>query len=43
VIAFALLYVLALGLFVVGTFGLFGSPSGPLADVFLMPLGLPWN
>jgi hypothetical protein len=25
VIAFALLYVLALGLFVVGTFGLFGS------------------
>jgi hypothetical protein len=43
VIAFALLYVLALGLFVVGTFGLFGSPSGPLAGVFLMPLGLPWN
>jgi hypothetical protein len=43
VIAFALLYALALGLFVVGTFGLFGSPSGPLAGVFLMPLGLPWN
>jgi hypothetical protein len=43
VIGFALLYVLALGLFVVGTFGLFGSPSGPLAGVFLMPLGLPWN
>lgn len=37
------LYMLALALFVVGTFGLFGSESGPLAGVFLMPLGLPWN
>jgi len=43
VIGFALLYVLALGLFLVGTFGLFGSPSGPLAGIFLVPLGLPWN
>jgi len=43
VIVFAILYVLALGLFIVGTFGLFGSPSGPLAGVFLIPIGLPWN
>jgi len=43
VIGFSVLYVLAVGLFIVGTFGLFGSPSGPLAGVFLMPLGLPWN
>jgi hypothetical protein len=33
----------ALFLFVVGSFGLFGSDSGPLAGVFLVPLGLPWN
>jgi len=43
VIGFSVLYVLAAGLFVVGTFGLFGSSSGPLAGVFLVPLGLPWN
>jgi hypothetical protein len=43
VIGFSVLYALAVGLFIVGTFGLFGSPSGPLAGVFLMPLGLPWN
>jgi hypothetical protein len=38
-----LAYLLALGLFLVGTFGWFGSPKGPLAGVFLIPLGLPWN
>jgi hypothetical protein len=43
VIVFAFLYALAFGLFIVGRFGLFGSPSGPLAGIFLMPLGLPWN
>jgi hypothetical protein len=43
VIGFSVLYALAAGLFIVGTFGLFGSPSGPLAGVFLVPLGLPWN
>jgi hypothetical protein len=43
VIGFAFLYALAFGLFMIGTFGLFGSPSGPLAGIFLMPLGLPWN
>jgi hypothetical protein len=37
------LYILALALFGVGTFGLFGSETGPLAGVFLVPLGLPWN
>jgi hypothetical protein len=37
------LYVLALALFAIGTFGLFGSESGPLAGAFLAPLGLPWN
>lgn len=39
----ALLYITALILFVIGTFGLFGSPQGPLAGVFLVPVGLPWN
>jgi hypothetical protein len=43
VVGFSVLYALAVGLFIVGTFGLFGSPSGPLAGVFLIPLGLPWN
>jgi len=40
---FLVLYVVALVLFLVGFFGLFGSPSGPLAGIFLFPLGLPWN
>jgi len=34
VIGFAILYLLAIGLFIVGTFGLFGSPSGPLAGIY---------
>ena len=37
------LYLIALTLFVVGTFGLVGSPQGPLAGLYLIPLGLPWN
>ena len=40
---FALLYAAALFLFLVGTFGWFGSPRGPLAGIFLVPLGLPWS
>lgn len=40
---FILVYALALLLFLIGTFGLFGSSEGPLAGVFLVPLGLPWN
>ena len=39
---FGLLYLAALGLFLVGTFGLFRSERDPLAAVFLVPLGLPW-
>ena len=38
-----MLYLAALCLLAVGTFGLFGSERDPLAGVFLMPLGLPWN
>lgn len=41
--AFGLAYVIALLLFLIGTFGWFGSETGPLAGVFLLPLGLPWN
>lgn len=40
---FAILYALAFSLFLIGTNGWFGSPQGPLAGVFLVPLGLPWN
>jgi hypothetical protein len=43
VYAFLLLYLFALGLLAVGTFGLFGAERDPLAGVFLIPLGLPWN
>jgi hypothetical protein len=41
--AFVLLYLAALGLLAVGTFGLFGAERDPLSAVFLLPLGLPWN
>jgi len=40
---FALLYGLALVLFLIGTFGWFGQEKDPLSAVFLLPLGLPWN
>jgi hypothetical protein len=40
---FGVLYVVAFALYLVGTLGLFGSPQGPLAGVFPVPLGLPWN
>jgi hypothetical protein len=39
---FAVLYAAAFALFLIGTYGWFGSPQGPLAGVFLLPLGLPW-
>ena len=42
-IVFALAYLAALALMVIGTFGLFGQPRDPLGAVFLLPLGLPWN
>jgi hypothetical protein len=40
---FAVLYALATFVFLIGTFGWFGQQQGPLAGVFLMPLGLPWS
>ena len=40
---FALAWLLALALLLIGTFGLFGSASDPLSGIFLLPLGLPWN
>lgn len=39
---FALLWALAVGLLVVGTYGLFGQPQDPLAGVFVVLLGAPW-
>ena len=41
-VGFAVLYVCALGLLAIGTFGLFGAERDPLSGVFLLPLGLPW-
>ena len=43
VIVFAVLYAAAFLLFLIGTYGWFGSPQGPLAGIFLIALGLPWN
>lgn len=40
---FGLAWLLALAMLAVGTFGLFGQERDPLAGVFLVPLGLPWN
>ncbi|WP_369025838.1 hypothetical protein [Qipengyuania sp. RANM35] len=37
------LYLIALFLLAVGTFGWFGQEKDPLSGVFLLPLGLPWN
>ncbi len=36
------LYLGALALLLIGTFGLFGQEQDPLSGVFLLPLGLPW-
>jgi hypothetical protein len=41
--SFALLYLGALALYLIGTFGWFGQERSPLSGVFLVPLGLPWN
>lgn len=40
---FAVAYVAALAIYLIGVLGLFGQERDPLAGVFLMPLGLPWN
>ena len=42
-VAFAALYLLALALWLAGTYGWFGQEQDPLSGVFLLPLGLPWN
>lgn len=42
VILFTALYLISAVLFLIGTFGLFGSETGPLAGIFLIPLGIPW-
>ncbi len=42
VIGFGVVYLLALGLLAIGTFGLFGQAQDPLAGVFVIPLGFPW-
>ncbi len=42
VVTFGALYTVAFALYLVGTYGWFGSPQGPLAGAFLVPLGMPW-
>ena len=37
------LYLIALLLLAIGTFGWFGQEQDPLSAAFLLPLGLPWN
>jgi hypothetical protein len=43
VYAFLVLYLFALGLLAVGTFGLFGAERDPLSAIYVMVLGLPWT
>ena len=43
VIIFVLAYLFALFVLAAGTYGWFGAAKDPLAGVFLIPLGLPWN
>ncbi|MEQ7874159.1 hypothetical protein ABDK56_09180 [Sphingomonas sp. ASV193] len=40
---FAAAYLVAVALFAVSAFGLFGQPRDPLGAIFLLPLGLPWT
>lgn len=40
---FIALYALAFALFLIGANGWLGQARDPLAGVFLIPLGLPWN
>ncbi len=42
-VIFLAAYVIALALLGIGTFGLFGQEEDPLAGVFVVLLGLPWN
>jgi hypothetical protein len=41
-VVFAVLYLLALLLLALGTFGLMGVERDPLSGVFLVLLGIPW-
>ncbi|QVM82752.1 hypothetical protein [Novosphingobium decolorationis] len=43
VLVFIALYLGALALLAIGTFGWLGQERDPLSGVFLVPLGLPWN
>ena len=40
---FAIYYLGALVVFLIGTYGLFGQERDPLSAVYLVPAGLPWN
>lgn len=42
VFGFLGVYLLALVVLALGTFGLFGSDTDPLSGVYLIPLGFPW-
>ncbi len=42
VLTYLVLWVLAVILLIIGTFGVFGQERDPLSGVFLLPLGLPW-
>ena len=42
-VGFTIAYAAAGGRFLIGGFGLAGGARDPLAGVFLVPLGLPWN
>ncbi len=41
-VGFGVLYALAMVLFLIGTFGLFGQEEDALSAVFLVLLGQPW-
>lgn len=42
VLTFAFLYASALALLGLGTFGVFGVETDPLAGIYVVVLGLPW-
>jgi hypothetical protein len=41
-IAFAAAYVVALAIYLTGTYGWFGQEPDALSGIFLIPLGFPW-
>ncbi len=40
---FFVAYLIALAIYFIGTYGLFGQSLDPLSGIFLIPLGLPWS